>query len=226
MLDIYYLGKVLHSSHVVIGFALFMTSIIWNNDTILVDAQTTSLPLPSRSPSIVPPSIQITSHQDGQQVPAGELTIEGISSDDKKTDCQVYADVDDNTPMRNVTADSRSGKNNDFSKWTFTYMEQYRLINEGENELTAKISCFGVSSSPSIPLSEWHTINVTGIPTMAGHSFIAPPSFLSPLPSTEDFQIDDDGQEEEGEDSEGDQVGGSDEDEDGDENEDPASSLD
>ena len=50
------------------------------------------------------PHIQITSLQEGEGVPVGELTIEGVSSDDQESDCQVYADVNDMTPMRNVTA--------------------------------------------------------------------------------------------------------------------------
>jgi hypothetical protein len=151
-----------------------------------------TLETPSSSPGATGPgpgpTIQITSHQDGQQVPPGELTIQGISSDDEETDCQVYADVNDVIPMRNVTAAGDSGEEEDFSKWTFTYTQEYQLITQGENELTAKITCVNDGESdlnpfpagvgagnapPSSPLSEWHTVNVTGvtgvpmIPTMA-----------------------------------------------------------
>ena len=92
----------MNSVQVITVFVLFIASITnnWNNEGY---AQTTTLPASSLSPNL-PPTIQITSHQDGQQVPAGTLTIEGISSDNDKTHCQVYADVNDNTPMRNVTA--------------------------------------------------------------------------------------------------------------------------
>lgn len=76
-----------------------------------------------------------------QRIPPGELSIQGISSDDKQTDCQVYADVNDVTPMRNVTATEDIEEDNDFSQWTFTYSQDYQLIKLGENELTAKISC-------------------------------------------------------------------------------------
>ena len=104
------------------------------------------------------------------------LPIQGISSDDEATDCQVYADVNDITPMRNVTAAGDSEEDNDFSKWTFTYTDDYQLIKQGENELTAKVTCsndgeFDPSQFPagaqttssSSPLSEWHTVNVTAV---------------------------------------------------------------
>lgn len=120
---------------------------------------TDSLQSASSASNIPPPTIEITSLQEGEGVPVGELTIEGVSSDDQESDCQVYADLNDMTPMRNVTAiDLGGGGDDDFSRWTFTYSEDYQLIKEGVNELTAKISCFGEGS----PVSEWHSINVTG----------------------------------------------------------------
>ena len=87
-----------------IGFVLLISSfVISNYATSPVVAQTSEPTSPSTTvPGL--PTIQITSPQDGQQVPPGELTIQGISSDDEQTDCQVYADVNDVTPMRNVTA--------------------------------------------------------------------------------------------------------------------------
>ena len=118
---------------------------------------------PTLPPNTPTPTIEITSIHDGQQVPAGELTIEGISSDDEETDCQVYADVNDITPLQKATASGDSGKENDFSKWPFTYTQDYQLIKEGSNELTAKISC-SPSGNPT-PISEWHTVNVTGVAT-------------------------------------------------------------
>jgi hypothetical protein len=162
---------------------------IQNN--IVAYAQTLTPSLPSTETAY--PTIQIVSPHDSQLVPPGELTIQGISSDNEETDCQVYADVNDITPMLRVTAAGDSGEALDFSKWTFTYTQDYQLIKEGENELTAKISCFddgaldlnpfptGTAASDS-PLSEWHTINVTG-------SLGAPPVSLPlPLPTVGDTQ--------------------------------------
>ena len=136
------------------------------DDTNTADSDSQQLPVTnslqsaSNAPNIPPPTVEITSLQEGDGVPVGELTIEGVSSDDQESDCQVYADINDMTPMRNVTAIDLGGEGaDDFSGWTFTYSEDYQLINEGVNELTAKITCFGDGSTP---ISEWHSINVTG----------------------------------------------------------------
>jgi hypothetical protein len=154
------------------GITFCFTYYLTTNSNAIAYAQslTTSSP-PSTETGL--PTIQIVSPHDGQPVPPGELTIQGISSDNEETDCQVYADVNDITPLQRVTATGDSGEALDFSKWTFTYTQDYQLLKEGENELTAKISCFddgaldlnpfptGTAASDS-PLSEWHTINVTG----------------------------------------------------------------
>jgi hypothetical protein len=142
-----------------------------NSNNILADAQTVA-PLAPTFPdnSTGRPTIQITSPQDGQQVPPGELSIQGISSDNEDTDCKVFADVNDNTPMQNVTATGDSEEKDDFSEWTFTYSQGYQLIEEGENELTAKITCLvrdvvnGVvdMKSNGTSMSKWFTVNVTG----------------------------------------------------------------
>ena len=112
--------------------------------------------------NIPPPTIQITSHQDGSQVPVGELTIQGTSSDNQESNCQVYADVNDISPLQNATSAGTAG-GDDYSQWTFTYTQAYQLITQGVNELTAKISCFDNGGIATIPVSEWHSVNVTGV---------------------------------------------------------------
>jgi hypothetical protein len=126
---------------------------------------TTNNPSTANTSNIQPPSISITSLEDGQEIPVGELTIEGTSSDNVESNCQVYADVNDVAPLQNATATGLSGSDDDFSQWTFVYTEDYQLITEGANELTAKISCFN-GNNPT-PVSEWHSMNVTGVATGA-----------------------------------------------------------
>ena len=181
----------------------FSHSIYIQNNTVAY-AQTLAPSLPSTDTAY--PTIQIVSPHDSQLVPPGELTIQGISSDNEETNCQVYADVNDITPMLRVTAAGDSGEALDFSKWTFTYTQDYQLIKEGENELTAKISCFddgaldlnpfptGTAASNSL-LSEWHTINVTA-------SLGAPPVSLPlPLPTVDDTAAPTEEEEEDEDDS-------------------------
>jgi hypothetical protein len=199
----------LYSKLLIIGFVLFLLSSvisIYSNSPVV--AQTPESLSSSTSPTGLP-TIQITSPQDGQQVPPGELSIQGISSDDEETDCHVYADVNDITPMRNVTAVGDSEDDNDFSKWTFTYTQDYQLIKQGENELTAKISCSdngdfdlnpfpagAQTTSSSSPLSEWHTVNVTAVQGAA-----AVPSSSPSLSDTEEIDKTDNDEEESGEES-------------------------
>jgi hypothetical protein len=118
--------------------------------------------LTTNASNIPPPAIEITSLEDGQEVPVGELTIEGTSSDDQESNCQVYADVNDITPMQNATAAGNGGEA-DYSQWTFTYTQDYQSITKGSNELTAKISCFN-ANNPT-PISKWHSVNITGVTT-------------------------------------------------------------
>ena len=151
-------------------------------DNQLPDTNTQSQPPQPTAPTaanIPTPTIQITSHQGGSQVPVGELTIQGTSSDNQESNCQVYADVNDITPLQYATAAGTNG-GNDYSQWTFVYTEEYQLITQGANELTAKISCFdnGSGSVSTLPLSEWHSVNVTG---MAGSGSPTPTMTQTPL---------------------------------------------
>jgi hypothetical protein len=79
------------------------------------------------------------------------------------------------TPLQNATAAGANG-GDDYSQWTFTYTEDYQLITQGANELTAKISCFdnvgGSGGGATIPLSEWHSVNVTGFNFLNGSAHI------------------------------------------------------
>lgn len=91
-------------------------------------------------------------------VPAGQLMINGISSDTLKTNCKVFVDWNDMKPMQNVSAKG-SGGPNDYSNWTYTYNETYHNITTGFNELTSKITCY---DNPSNITSKYYSVNVTG----------------------------------------------------------------
>ena len=129
------------------------------------------------------PGITITSPKQGEQVPVGQLTISGTSTDNPTTDCQVSVDVNDVKPMQNATATGPGGVN-DYSTWTFTYTEAYQLIKEGVNELTSKLSCI---SNPS-NLTKWYSVNVTGISATQSEGDDIIPSIL---PTQSDYYNDD-----------------------------------
>lgn len=189
----------------IVNYSISMVLLTLNCYTSMANAQTSFSPL--SSPGGDTPSVEITSHIDDQQVPIGELVIEGRSSDTYETNCQVYADVNDVTPMRNVIASGPTGTSDDFSKWTFTYSDKYQLIAEGVNELTAKISCFDTNSGP---VSDWHTVNLTGVSTLTGSTIVPPFSFSMPSPS--DFNTRYEETEEEDDDDDDDSSGSDSED--------------
>ena len=111
--------------------------------------------------------VKITYPSDGEPVSVGELTIFGTARYDTTNNaCTVFADWNDSQPMQkampaglNFTEFGRNS--NDYSSWTFTYTNQYHLISEGMNELTAKLSCdLGPFNS-----TKYDSVTVTGIPT-------------------------------------------------------------
>jgi hypothetical protein len=114
-----------------------------------------------------PIGVKIISPIANQTIPVGELNISGTSTDTASTDCNVYVDVNDFKPFQNTTATGPGGQA-DYSNWTFKYTKNYHLITEGQNELTAKLSCNGNSlinntSNISSAKSKWYSINVTGM---------------------------------------------------------------
>jgi hypothetical protein len=129
---------------IVFGLVLLLSS--WSNN-------------PSSYAQSIPPTVKITPpDSNNQQVPIGELTIFGTSSDNSQTDCAVYVDWNDLKPYQKVVATGPGGKD-DYSRWIFTYTEDYHTISKGVNELTSKISCHG---NP-INLTKHNSINVTGV---------------------------------------------------------------
>src|ERR687897_3111522 len=124
----------------------------------------------------IPPitlGIKITSPSTGQQVPVGQLTISGTSTDNITTDCQVSVDVNDIKPLQNAIATGPGGVN-DYSTWQFTYTEDYQLIQEGVNELTSKLSCL---SNPT-NIARYYSVNVTGTSATQSPGTSIAPSIL------------------------------------------------
>ncbi len=128
--------------------------------------------------------VKIISPITGQQVPVGELTISGTSTDNSTTDCTVYADLNNLKPFQTAVATGPGGVN-DYSTWNFTYTPQYHIITEGTNELTAKLSCI---SNPT-NVTKWNSVNVTGGVTTSIKPTIKPedvvPPFIFSMPPVE-----------------------------------------
>ena len=121
--------------------------------------------------------VKITLPSTGQQVPVGRLTIKGTSTDDTRTDCQVYIDLNDQKPFQNATATGPGGVN-DYSTWNYNYTRDYHVITEGVNELTAKLSCI---NNP-MNVTKWNSVNVTGQVALIKPENDVPPFIFSMPP--------------------------------------------
>ena len=132
-------------------FPLFTLAII-----ILVSATVTDTAIYAQLQNIL--GLKITSHEQGQEVPVGELTISGTSTDNATSDCIVYADVNDIKPFQKAIATGPGGEN-DYSTWNYTYTNNYHLITNGTNELTAKLSCVSTPTN----LTKWNSVIVVGV---------------------------------------------------------------
>ena len=142
----------------------------------------------------IPPiilGIKITSPSTGQQVPVGELTISGTSTDNATTDCTVYADWNNTKPFQKAVATVPGGLD-DYSTWTFTYTDDYHLITNGTNNLTSKLSCIDESNGGTANLTKNYSVNVIGVAIIGGGattttkeqdngSSVSPSSTLPPL---------------------------------------------
>src|ERR671918_2864037 len=134
----------------IVGFAIVF--IVFSILPFLTDAY-------AQTPDVV--GLKITSHTTGQQVPAGELTISGISTDNETTDCTVYADWNNLKPFQTAVATGPGGVN-DYSTWTFTYTDKYHLITNGTNNLTSKLSCTDEDNKDA-NLTKWYSVDVIGV---------------------------------------------------------------
>jgi hypothetical protein len=106
------------------------------------------------------PAVKIISPLKGQQVNNGrDLLVSGISSfKDHNGDCTVSIIVNGLKLYQRAVAIGHSGTN-DYSAWKYTITPKYASVKQGQNKITAKISCL---SSPT-NLTRFYSVNVTGV---------------------------------------------------------------
>ncbi|HXW11676.1 MAG TPA: carboxypeptidase-like regulatory domain-containing protein [Nitrososphaeraceae archaeon] len=104
--------------------------------------------------------VKILSPTSGKEIPVGNLTIFGVSTDNEKSDCTVLVDWNNEKPFQKAKAAGPYG-DDDYSSWTFTYSSSYHAIESGLNDLTSKLECLENSKVTT----KWHSINVTGVVT-------------------------------------------------------------
>nr|MDQ3977804.1 hypothetical protein [Thermoproteota archaeon] len=142
-----------------------------------------SIPMPIVTESYFDPNtvnVNITSPVAGQQVPVGNLTVTGISSDNSTTDCRVWLGLNEQKPFQTAVATGPGGVN-DYSTWNFTYTPQYHIITNGTNNLAAQISCFNSDTLANNTKS--YSVNVIGITESSEQSALAAQNVSSSLPS-------------------------------------------
>ncbi len=113
-------------------------------------------------PLSIVPQVKITSLTKGQEVPVGTLSINGVSSDNSASGCDVYVLLNGIKPYQRVTPAGQGDPSNstmDYSTWRFTFLPAYGLISEGDNKMTAKITCI----NGSINATKFNSLNVTGV---------------------------------------------------------------
>ena len=91
-----------------------------------------------------------------------EITVSGESSDNSEKDCNVAVIVNGVKPYQKAQPAGPSGTS-DFSQWKFTLHENYTQLSEGQNKVTAKLTC---ASAPT----RWFSVNVTGLPPAGTNS--------------------------------------------------------
>jgi hypothetical protein len=130
-----------------------------NEDADLTTGAVTNSITPTKnvSPSV---GVKILSPASGKEIPVGNLTIFGVSTDNEKSDCTVLVDWNNEKPFQKAKAAGPYGED-DYSSWTFTYSSSYHSIENGLNDLTSKLECLENSKVST----KWHTINVTGVVT-------------------------------------------------------------
>jgi hypothetical protein len=85
------------------------------------------------------------------------ITVSGESSDNSEKDCTVAVIVNNVKPYQKADPAGPSGTG-DYSQWKFILHETYTQLIEGQNKITAKLTCATAST-------RWYSVNVTGLPS-------------------------------------------------------------
>jgi hypothetical protein len=101
--------------------------------------------------------VKITSPSKGQQVQPGGILVSGTSSANATTDCTVSVVINGIRPYQRAVPTGHGGAN-DYSNWTFTATQGYTLIKQGQNKMTAKMSC-----PQNLNFTKFYSVNVTGV---------------------------------------------------------------
>ncbi len=141
-----------------LGFSLVVTMVALPTASIVAFAQKSPAAVPI-SPAKTNGHVKITSPAKGQQVPAGStLLVKGTSTANQTTspNCRVSVIVNGIKPYQNATATGTAGTN-DFSTWSYDIPATYATLKEGQNKITAKLSCNDNGGSAT-----HNSVNVTG----------------------------------------------------------------
>jgi peptidoglycan/xylan/chitin deacetylase (PgdA/CDA1 family) len=139
-------------------------------------SSSTTLALPDNA-------VTLTSPQDNQKVPVGQdIEVTGTSIANAASDCKITVNFNRIKPYQPAVAAGPGGAN-DYSQWSFTITSKYAPIQEGQNRVTAKISC---SNDPN--LKQFAHANVTGVASSSSSSVsditLPPPSPQKSNPQT------------------------------------------
>jgi len=131
-------------------------------------------------PQSILPQVKITSLSKGQEVPVGTLSINGVSSDNSSSGCDVYVLLNGIKPYQRVAPAGQGDPRNsttDYSTWRFTFLPSYGLISEGDNKMTAKITCINGSTNAT----KFNSLNVTGVLSNLRNSSTTTPQTVNSL---------------------------------------------
>ena len=110
--------------------------------------------------------VKITSPSKGQQVPSGGILVSGTSSANATTACTVSVVINGIRPYQRAIPTGHGGAN-DYSNWTFTATQKYTVIKQGQNKMTAKMSC-----PQNLNFTKFYSVNVTGVAEKAQQQLV------------------------------------------------------